>query len=195
MARRQKLPIVKVRLPSDLRGVQNGRLPADLLQAIRPSGRLHHRAALGWAVLQSKAAAEGLKLVHVGDYRPYEQQLALFMQRMRDYPNAKVATQTTRKFDGKTWYLHVGAPVATPSTSNHGWGLAIDAALQLKKGQVVNILAKPRRASRSGLDFLLEWAPACGFSWELQSEPWHLRWVVGDALPKVVIDHLARSAE
>lgn len=191
MAKSRPLPIAKVKLPSDLKKVENGKLPADLLRPIKPSGRMHHKAAIGWSVLQDLAASERLNLVHVGDYRPYEQQLSLFMQRMKDYPNAKTHEQTTRKFDGKTWYLHVGAPVATPATSNHGWGLAIDAALRLKSGEIVSITTKPKAAARSGLDFLLEWAEPCGFSWELQSEPWHIRWVVGDDLPPLVIQHLA----
>ena len=192
MAKPQTLPIAKVVMPADLKKVENGKLPESLLRPIKPSGRMHHRAAIGWGVLQDLAAAEKLNLCHVGDYRPYDQQLSLFMSRMKDYPNAKVAQQTTRTFQGKTWYLHVGAPVATPATSNHGWGLAIDAALKTKQG-VVSISTRPPKAARSGLDFLLEWAPQVGFSWELQSEPWHIRWVAGDTLPPVVIEHLARK--
>jgi LAS superfamily LD-carboxypeptidase LdcB len=188
------LPIAKVRLPADLKGVENGKLPKELLRPIKPSGRMHHRAALGWQALQILAAREGLTLVHVGDYRPYEQQLSLFMSRMKDYPDAKKAEQTTRKFDGKVWYLHQGAPVATPATSNHGWGLAIDAALKDAKGQIVTITAKPKGAKRSGLDFLLEFAEPCGFSWELQSEAWHVRWVVGDQVPALVLDTIAQGA-
>lgn len=188
------LPIAKVKLPADLKSVKNGQLPADLLRPIKPSGRMHHRAALGWSVLRDLAAAEGLELAHVGDYRPYEQQLSLFMSRMKDFPNAKAAKQTTRNFNGKTWYLHTGAPVATPATSNHGWGLAIDAALRQPNGQITTITAKPKGAKRSGLDFLLEFAEPCGFSWELQSEPWHIRWVAGDAIPPMVISHLASKA-
>lgn len=188
------LPIGKVRMPADLKGVENGKLPNDLLRPIKPSGRMHHRAALGWAALQILARREGLELAHVGDYRPYEQQLSLFMSRMNDFPNAKVAEQTTRKFDGKVWYLHTGAPVATPATSNHGWGLAIDAALKLANGQVVSITTAPKKAKRSGLDFLLEYAEPCGFSWELQSEPWHIRWIVGDQVPTLVMDTIAQGA-
>ncbi len=194
MAKPSLLPIAKVKLPSDLKKVKNGELPADLLRAIKPSGRMHHRAAIGWGVLQDLASLEKLKIVHVGDYRPVEQQLALFMQRMKPFPNAKIQEQTTRKYDGKIWYLHVGAPVATPATSNHGWGLAIDAALALPNGDVVSITTKPKVASRSGLDFLRQFAEPCGFSWELQSEPWHIRWVVGDELPALVIKHLASKA-
>lgn len=188
------LPIAKVRLPADLKGVENGKLPKELLRPIKPSGRMHHRAALGWLALQILAKRENLDLAHVGDYRPYEQQVSLFMSRMKDFPDAKKAEQTTRKFEGKTWYLHQGAPVATPSTSNHGWGLAIDAALKLPNGQIATISTKPKNAKRSGLEFLLEYAEPCGFSWELQSEAWHIRWVAGDQVPALVLDIIAQGA-
>ncbi len=194
MPKPKLLPISKVKAPSDLKKALNGELSADLLRSIKPSGRLHHRAAVGWGVLQDLAALESLNLVHVGDYRPIEQQVALFKQRMKPFPNAKVSEQTTRKYNGQIWYLHSGAPVATPATSNHGWGLAIDEALKLKYGEVVSITNQPRVAKRSGLDFLLEYAEPCGFSWELQSEPWHIRWVVGDELPPLVIEHLSQKA-
>lgn len=173
------LPIKKLVMPNDLAGVENGKLPRKLLTKIDPSGKMHHLAAASWAVLQERAKAEGLELCHVGDYRPYDQQEQLFLSRMKDYPNAKVAKQTTREWKGKTWYLHTGAPVATPGTSNHGWGLAIDAALKVD-GKVVTITTKPANCKRSGLQFLLKVAPDLGWSWELQNEPWHIRYVLGD---------------
>ena len=187
------LPICKLVMPKDLKKTVNGKLPATLLRRIEPSGRMHHSAALSWAVLRELARAEGLDLVHVGDYRPYDQQLALFHSRMKLYPNAKTSKQTVRTFNGKKWYLHVGAPVATPGTSNHGWCLAIDAALKTKgkKGGVVSITTKPRIAKRSGLQFLLAEAPSLGWSWELQSEPWHIRYVAGDKLPARLAELLA----
>jgi D-alanyl-D-alanine dipeptidase len=169
-------------LPQDLKGCENGKLPKSLLRPIAPSGQMHHYAATSWAMLRGLAAEEGLDLVHVGDYRPYAQQVALFMSRMKRFPDAKKNVQVTRIFNGEKWFLHVGAPVATPGTSNHGWGLAIDAALKTKAG-VVTISTKPKGAKRSGLEFLLAEAPALGWSWELQSEPWHIRYVAGDKTP------------
>lgn len=174
----RKLPVVPVVLPPDLVGVPNGRLPNGLLTNIKPSGRLHHYAAQAWQLLQHAAAMEGLALVHVGDYRPLDQQEHLFLLRMRRHPDAKRNVQTTRTWNGDTWYLHVGAPVATPGTSNHGLGLAIDAALRVD-GQTLPISTKPAGAWRSGLQFLRKTAPALGWSWELQSEPWHIRYVLG----------------
>ena len=180
-------------MPKDLKGCQNGKLPATLLRRIAPSGRMHHHAAISWAILRELAAKEGLDLVHVGDYRPYEQQLALFKSRMKPFPNAKKDTQVVRTFNKEKWYLHNGAPVATPGTSNHGWGLAIDAAVKTKgkKGGVVSITTKPKIAKRSGLQFLLAEAPSLGWSWELQSEPWHIRYVAGDKTPARLKELLA----
>lgn len=180
-----ELPIKKLVMPSDLAGIENGKLPRKLLTKIAPSGKMHNIAAVSWARLQDLAKQEGLELVHVGDYRPYDQQEQLFLSRMKDYPNAKAAKQTTREWRGKTWYLHTGAPVATPGTSNHGWGLAIDAALKVD-GKVVSISTKPANCKRSGLQFLLKCAQDLGWSWELQSEPWHIRYVLGDKpLPEI----------
>ena len=176
------LPVAKMVLPQDLKGCENGKLPSGLLRRIAPSGQMHHYAATSWMMLRELAAEEGLDLMHVGDYRPFEQQVALFMSRMKRFPDAKKNVQVTRIFNGEKWFLHVGAPVATPGTSNHGWGLAIDAALKTKAG-VVTISTKPKGAKRSGLEFLLAEAPALGWSWELQSEPWHIRYVAGDKTP------------
>ena len=176
------LPVAKMVLPQDLKGCENGKLPKSLLRPIAPSGQMHHYAATSWMMLRGLAAEEGLDWVHVGDYRPYAQQVALFMSRMKRFPDAKKNVQVTRIFNGEKWFLHVGAPVATPGTSNHGWGLAIDAALKTKAG-VVTISTKPKGAKRSGLEFLLAEAPALGWSWELQSEPWHIRYVAGDKTP------------
>ena len=186
-------PIQKLVMPKDLKGCRNGKLPPTLLRRIAPSGRMHHLAAISWSILQELGKKEGLDLVHVGDYRPYEQQLSLFQSRMKPFPNVKKSTQVIRTFNGAKWYLHNGAPVATPGTSNHGWGVAIDAALKLrgKKRRVVSITTKPRVACRSGLQFLLDEAPSLGWSWELQSEPWHIRYVAGDKIPPRLAELLA----
>ena len=190
-----QLPIAKLVMPKDLKGCTNGKLPATLLRPIAPSGRMHHLAAVSWKVLRKLAADEGLDLVHVGDYRPYDQQLSLFESRMKPFPNAKKDVQVVRTFNGAKWYLHSGAPVATPGTSNHGWGLAIDAALktQGKNGGVVSISTKPKIAKRSGVQFLLAEAQTLGWSWELQSENWHIRYVAGDKTPPRLAKLLAEG--
>ena len=189
----KKLPVSRLIMPADLRECSNGELPASLLRKISPSGKMHHLAAQSWAVLQELAEKEGFKLVHVGDYRPYSQQLSLFKSRMKPYPNAKKDKQTVRTFEGKKWYLHNGAPVATPGTSNHGWGLAIDVAVKGKIG-VVSVSTKFKPSGKSALDFLLREAQSLGWSWELQSEPWHIRYVAGDKIPVRLEELLSKKA-
>jgi LAS superfamily LD-carboxypeptidase LdcB len=168
----------------------NGKLGPTQLRAIRPSGKLHPLAADAWDCLRHVARQEGLVLGQVGDYRTYERQVALFTERMRTFPDAKRPTQVKRRWKGQMWYLHSGAPVAVPGASNHGLGLAIDCSLLVvRKGKAENtsITFKPRGASRSGLDFLLGEALSLGWSWELDSEPWHIRyWAGAQRTPRII---------
>lgn len=67
--------------------------------------------------------------------------------------------------------------MAVPGTSNHNLGIAIDIA----------------NASGKRLEWLLKHAQSFGFSWEVQSEPWHLRYVTGDNVPTRVKEWLANK--
>ena len=154
------LPIRPIQMPADLRSKSNGRLPASILRPITGGGTLHHIAAAAWEELVHAAAQDNIELRHVGAYRSYDQQVALFRQRYQTTPSG---SKTTRRWNGTTYYLRTGvAPSATPGTSNHGWGLAIDIA---------------HIGSGGRLDWLIDNAPRMGWSWELQSEPWHIRLV------------------
>lgn len=162
------LPIRPFRRPYGLVGKQNGKLPDDVLVSIRPSGRLYRSAAAAWVLMRRAARKDGVTLRPTSTfdaYRPYTIQEAVFRQR---YTRDKVSN-SVRRWNGETWYLKPGlAPLATPGTSNHGWGCAVD---------VWNV----------GQNGRLEWLQAnairYGFSWELLSEPWHLRYFLGDDLP------------
>jgi LAS superfamily LD-carboxypeptidase LdcB len=178
-----RLPKPAVILPKDLRRQPNGQLPPRLLTTLGSDLILHHKAAQAWQVLAELALTEGLRLWHVGDYRTLARQKALFFDRMKDYPDAKRDKQTTRRYEGKLWYLHKGAPVATPGTSNHGLGLAVDACVLVRKNNKdvrLPISHKPIRAKRNGLDFLRANAISLGWGWELDDEPWHIRYFAGD---------------
>jgi D-alanyl-D-alanine carboxypeptidase len=168
-----RLPIAPVVLPSDLRGQANGNLDKRLLVDI-PNGRLHHRAADAWLALCALAKTAKVTLVPtspVDTYRPLAIQEVTFLKRYDNTPR-KTAP---KKYRGKLWWLKAGyAGAAVPSTSNHGWGLAIDIA---DMGQ-------------TKVEFLLKTAHLCGFSWEAQSEPWHIRYVAGDKVPAAVIAFL-----
>lgn len=172
-------PIVKVTLCSHLKGVKPGELSPELLRSIEGKGKLHHCAADAYEAMDAAANAEGIDLSPTSQadtYRSLETQEYGFYQRHTDNPNKKLRQQKPRIYKGKAWYLKKGmAPMAVPGTSNHNLGIAIDIA----------------NASGARLAWLLKHAQRFGFSWELQSEPWHLRYVVGDATPEAVKSWLA----
>jgi LAS superfamily LD-carboxypeptidase LdcB len=101
-------------------------------------------------------------------YRPYTIQKAVFLQRYVREPVSK----NVRRWDGQVWYLKPGlAPLASPGTSIHGFGCAID---------IWNVGQNGR------LEWLTDNAPRFGFYWEKgveKSEPWHLIYTLGDKTP------------
>lgn len=162
-------PVRPVELPEDLKGQKNGQLAPRLLVAV-PGGKLHHAAASAWMKMHSAALRDGITLTPtspVDTYRPYEVQVGLFQTRYDRIPR-----QTDSKiWNGVRYWLKPGyAMAAVPGTSNHGWGLAIDVA----------------GASGARLDWLVKHAPLFGFSWEAQSEPWHIRYVRGWKEPQQI---------
>jgi LAS superfamily LD-carboxypeptidase LdcB len=142
-----------------------------MLLKVAGGGFLHPKAAKAWNALVAKAAADGIELkpTSAGDlYRSYAMQKRGFLTRYQLEP---IEPAKTRKFEGKVWYLKKGnAPLASPGTSNHNLGIAIDVA----------------NASGKVLEWMKANIEAYGFSWELQEEPWHIRLVCGDNLPAVV---------
>lgn len=158
--------VAPIKMPADLKGVEPGKLPDDLLRPIKGGGKLHWRAADAWNAMVAKAASEHLLLrpTSSGDlYRTYASQLSGFKKR---YVLEPIEGATTKTFEGKKWYLRKGmAMLATPGKSNHNLGLAIDVASA----------SDPRR-----MDWLVANVKEFGFSWEVLSEPWHIRLVTGD---------------
>jgi nucleoid-associated protein YgaU len=70
---------------------------------------------------------------------------------------------------------------AVPGTSNHGLGLAADLALRNHAGQLVGV-------THFFTAWLIANAARFGYSAEVQSEPWHWRYVAGDKIPQAVLD-------
>jgi len=170
-------PIIKLKLPADLEGVKAGFLPEKLLKEIQPHGRLHWRAAESWEAMRQKALNDGVgffKPTSSGDtYRSYESQEKGFRQRYQLEP---IPNQSTRTFEGKKWYLKRGfAPMATPGGSNHNYGLAVDI----------------HTASGDRLKWMQKNIVAFGWSWELSSEPWHIRLVTADEPTEAVKNYWA----
>ena len=76
-----------------------------------------------------------------------------------------------RLFNGQNWYLKPGnAPIAQPGKSHHNWGISVDVS----------------EASGERFEFMKAHALEYGFSWELDSEPWHINYFVGDKVPEAV---------
>lgn len=170
-----KLPIRPVVLPDDLKGETNGKLSKNLLRAV-PGGQLHYLAAAAWLALIDAAAKAKVELAPTSSadtYRTYEVQLKTFKAR---YDTTKRLSKP-RAFEGKLHWLKPGkAAAAVPGTSNHGWGLAVD---------VANI-------GSHKLEWLTAHAHEFGWSWELPTEPWHLRYIAGDRVPEMVQEYLKK---
>ena len=194
---------IPVTMPSTLHGVQNGRLPFTLLTPVYFPGvghlSLHPLAARAWNAMAVVCYAEtGIKLSTTGTYRSYAAQEQLFLQRMSPIYNPITCSLTTRRWNGKTWWLkRRQAPVATPGTSNHGWGLAIDTGIATtgKVAPITSNLTVWRWLSRNAVSFGWSWEGAkVPGNWEPGQvapagfEPWHLRYVSGDAVPQRVLD-------
>lgn len=172
--------IVKVSLPVSLKNVQPGKLHESLLRSIPQGGKLHYLAADAWNAMVEAATAAGIELkpTSSGDtYRSYDQQLVGFKQR---YQLEEIAGASTRTFEGKKWYLKKGnAPLAAPGSSQHNLGLAIDVANASEKKRINWLIANVEKF---------------GWSWEVvPEEPWHIRYVCGDAVPQAVKEYNTRN--
>lgn len=208
------LAVAPVKLPAALVGAPNGRLNPSLLTKVKlpgiADGDLYSTAARAWNCLAMVAAAEtGQALTASGNpYRTYQQQVTLFTARYEpvSWATYLITSSSKRKtwpeakalgYSSNYWKIKPGvAMAAVPGTSNHGLALAIDTAL-LVDGKIVPItsnglfyawlqapgLVKGPWALGTGSN-----AESFGFSWEAQSEPWHIRLVTGDVPSQRVRD-------
>ena len=172
--------IVDVKMPVALKSVEPGKLHPSLLRDIPGGGKLFYLAADAWMAMVEAAKADGVELkpTSSGDlYRSYESQKAGFLTR---YTLENTGTGSTKTFEGKTWYLKKGmAMLATPGKSQHNLGLAVDIANASEKKRINWLIANVEKF---------------GWSWEVvPSEPWHIRYVCGDAVPQAVKDYVARN--
>ena len=177
-------PHIKLVVPSALKAHKNGQLPANLLAKVKTGGQMYAPAAVQFDKMYDAALAAGFKLKNVGDYRSFQGQLTMFMDR---YVTEDTGTGVTRKYEGKTWWLKKGkAPSAAPDPtglkgSNHGWGLAIDLGYDVN-GKLTSMGGK-----------CFEWmcanAPKYGFYLQgsdpksKEFEAWHWQYCLGDATP------------
>lgn len=127
------------RKPAGLAKYSNGELPAAILAKIPNGGTgiqayLWTGAAWPFAIMFEMAKRDGIKLRSTGkQYRPLKAQEALFYERMSPTDTGRVPP-VKRRYKGRWWWLRKGkAPVATPGTSVHGWGCAVDLDVRNRK--------------------------------------------------------------
>ena len=96
----------RVTVPAELRRFGNGRIPSSQLTSIGIGGhRLYAPAAQAFKQMRAAAAREGINIGVTDSYRSYATQVDLVRR--------------------KGLYSQ-GGLAATPGTSNHGWGMALD---------------------------------------------------------------------
>lgn len=178
------LPITKpVVMPSALAGHDNGKLPDSILrESLTTGGRaiLVTPADRAWRALAAAAEDAGHVLVPYSSYRTFDLQRSIFLDRYSLTPKAGV---DTKQWNGKTYYKHTGATAAAPGTSNHGRGLALDLRVLVNGEQ-----DRLDHESHPTVQWLIANEARFGFSHEIQSEPWHIRYVTGDHVPAHVLD-------
>ena len=163
----------KLTLPSTLQHVTPGELPLSLLVDVKPYGKLHPLAADAYMALRDAAFAAGVKSFKptssADTYRSMSTQTAGFLARYQTQP---IAGASTRIWKGVTYYLKPNcAPMAAPGSSRHNLALAVD----------ISDASDPQR-----MNFMLANIQSYGFTWEVQSEPWHIFYYVGDKVPALV---------
>lgn len=132
-------------VPAELAAFGNGEIPASSLESIGQGGhRLAAPAAQAWKQAVAAATADGIDLTVTDSYRSYDEQVDLANR--------------------KGLYAD-GGLAAVPGTSNHGWGLAVDAN--------VDDAAALRWLQANGHRF--------GFVEAVPREPWHWEFRPGQA--------------
>jgi peptidoglycan hydrolase-like protein with peptidoglycan-binding domain len=180
------LPYIKLVVPTALKQFKNGQLPANVLAPVKTGGRMYAPVAEQFNKMYDAALAAGFKLKNVGDYRGFEDQLKMFMDRYTTTDQGR-SPQVTRQYEGKTWYLKPGkAPSAAPDPtgvkgSNHGWGLAIDLGY--------DVGGKLTGMGGACFDWMCANAPKYGFYLQTDNrqskefEAWHWQYCLGDKTP------------
>jgi D-alanyl-D-alanine dipeptidase len=176
-------------VPLSTDSFENGHVPTSALQDVTHlesfACLVAPEMATCWTNLRQAVKQQfdaDLVILGGGAYRDFGAQARLFRQRYESPAVAGLPAGHYRQWNGVQYSLRNGmASAATPGTSNHGRGAAVDAAI-LVGGQVAAITSRA-----DVFTWLLEHAFEYGLSWELQSEPWHLRVVRTEiAAPAVV---------
>jgi hypothetical protein len=194
----------QVKVPSTSKAYENGKIPATILVSLPNvinTCRCDPTAARAFEALFAAAkVALAVEIKHSGDYRSFTQQLNLFVDRYM--PVTSTRFYETASAHRKIWndadeygyssvywiknYAKFGywpATAATPGTSNHGRGLAIDVA------EEYDLDSSPDPIREMFVSWLCDNAPLYGIYASLLSEPWHWQYVPGDEIPQAVLDY------
>lgn len=165
-------------LPEGITPELNGRMPDDKLKKIHCGGRLYLDAARAWLAMVRAAAQDAVFLSvnkSFNAYRDIERQIRVFEERYTPLDRAEVSESIRVEYDGKIWQLKPDNNyAAVPSTSSHGYGLAVD---------IQNVNNDSVKA------WLKENAEAFGFVQEYDFEPWHFTYIKArEGLPARVLE-------
>ncbi|GIU91120.1 MAG: hypothetical protein KatS3mg011_0026 [Acidimicrobiia bacterium] len=163
-------------------GYRNGRMPEFRLLDVGGCV-LEREAAYALSMMIEAALADGVELEPGWCYRTLEQQRAAYER------NCPVETVTRLRLDPKTglpltddegrpltttWTMRVcRVPTASPSTSNHGWGRAVDFVY---RGRALDCGDPPFRwLQENAWEF--GWVhPLWAWCNRPTAEPWHWEW-------------------
>jgi len=104
-----KYPYKKMVLPKELVGMKDetGKLTQEQLKQAPNGAKFWKWAGIAFSQMFNDAKDAGLNLQNIGDYRSYEQQLAMFNERYSTTDGGR-KPQVTRTWKGKTYYLKPG---------------------------------------------------------------------------------------
>lgn len=110
---------------------ENGRLPAaDLAFLVYATAhRLRTDAANSWnRVNRDFLTRVGINIDLEDSYRTYDTQVQIFLERYVPQATGNGPFGDVRIWNGVRYVRVTGSAAAIPGTSNHGWGVAVDAA-------------------------------------------------------------------
>lgn len=163
--------------PPGMEGYSNGNLPPEALTSVAgaPGHRLWHGAAAAWAAMREDMLRSGFvnddnNRMITSTYRTYDQQFLL----KYDQNKNRVIDGLEGPDNPTGWH---NSYAATPGTSKHGWGIAIDFNSAFYAEQT-------NRNGVIGFDWLIQYAHRYGFVWPDWAqkpgsnfrnyyEPWH----------------------
>lgn len=122
-----RYPVKKPVIPPRMQKWGNGKIPRHRLKKCACGALMFRPVAKVCTEMVREAAEDGVTLRSLGGgYRSYDRQLDLWYDRMTTDKKQAKEPLVRRVWNSQVWWLRKMAPVATPGTSNHGWGLSVD---------------------------------------------------------------------